>query len=97
MLIWYNAVAQCLSVCVSITCQSSIETVELIELVFDTGYPGLILHCIKREFGYLQNNGSSLRNLVSNSELSPFSAFLPRHINHRKCCQFSYIVIYLLL
>ena len=48
------------------------------------GYPLCILHCVGREFGYLQ---TSLWTCVPNSGLTKIS---PRHVDLRKCCQLSY-------
>jgi len=47
------------SLCLSVTSQSAVETAEGIKLVFGLGASILlpsfsILHCVKRKFGYLQ-------------------------------------------
>jgi len=46
-----------MSVCLSVTSQCSIKMVELTVLDFGTVYPPRILHCVSREFGYLQTYG----------------------------------------
>jgi len=60
------------SVCLSVTSRSSIETDERIELVFGMA-ASFHLHYVKRKFGYFQNQGTSLWKSVLNSGL-------------RKCC-----------
>jgi len=52
--------AMALCMCTSVTSQSSVETVERIEVVFrmEASF-AYIVHCIVREFMYLQNKGTS--------------------------------------
>ena len=52
-----------LCMCTSVTSQSSVETVEQIEVFFAWKLPSAyIVHCIIREFVYLQNKGTSFCN-----------------------------------
>lgn len=55
----------------SVTSHCSIGMAEWLNLVFGTDYHQLIVqNCIVGEFRYIQNNGTSCWNLVTNSELS---------------------------
>ena len=66
-------VSVCLSVFVSVTSRSSVETDERIELVFLHGsiLPPIV-HSVKRKFGYLQKQGYFPRNSFLNSVLGKF-------------------------
>jgi len=62
-----------LCMCTSVTSQSSVETVERIEVVFrmEASF-AYIIHCIVREFVYLQNKGTSFCHFALNSGLGKF-------------------------
>jgi len=68
------AMALCLylSVCLSVTSRSSIETDEWIELVLAWSFVPPILHCVKKKFSIYKNKGTSLWNFVPNSGLRKF-------------------------
>ena len=71
--------------CMSVTSVYSIETAEQIQLFSAQKlYRQLILQYVKRELGYLRNDGISLWKFVSNSELRGIS---PYQIDRRKFCQ----------
>jgi len=62
----YGPVSVCLSVCPSVTSRETAERIELvfgIEAIFGLSYSVLFI----RKFEYLQNNGTSVWNFVTNS------------------------------
>jgi len=61
---------------------------EQIKLVYNTGVPRIILHCVGRNSDISRNNATSLWNLVPNSGLQNFAT--SRH--PRKRCQLRWTV-----
>jgi len=62
----------CLSVSLSVTSRSSMETVGLIELFLAREIPSTYSTCHVSTFEYLENKGTSLWNFVLNSGLRKF-------------------------